>query len=115
MKRNLPLAFAMCATAAFATMVVVFSGLTATVTNSGLRVNFTASGLAASAPATFNARANATAVYGCYNRGGNNPNAGNKRTTVNGPVRGTTSSTSNASGVASGSISLAAPAAPGFS
>lgn len=115
MRRQLPLAFALTCASAFAAMAAVqFSNLSAAVTASGLQVNFTASGLQSSQSDTFTAAADATAVWGCFNRGGNQPNARNKRTTVNGHVTGTTTLNAGTNGTVSGAVRLRAPAAGAF-
>jgi hypothetical protein len=115
MKRNLPLVFGLACASAFAAMLAQFSDLSATVTASGLRVSFTASGLPQNTADTINATANATAVWGCFNRGGHNPNSKNKRTTVTRQVTGSASFTSNANGVIVGAVNLRAPGAGSFS
>jgi hypothetical protein len=115
MRRQLPLVFAFACASAFASMLAQFSNLSAAVTANGLRVSFTASGLPANTSDTFTATADARAVWGCFNRGGQNPNAQNKRTTVSGQVTGNATFTTNANGVVSGAVGLRAPSAGSFS
>jgi hypothetical protein len=115
MKRQLPMIFAMACATAYAAMAVQFGNLSAAATSSGLRVTFTASGLQANSSDTVTATADATAVWGCFNRGGNNPNAKNKRTTVNGQASGSATFTSGSNGSITGSVNLRAPSAGNFS
>lgn len=65
-----------------------FIKASATVDNSGnLACSFKEAGLGNVTTADVSCAANATAVYQCWNKGGNHPQAGNKET-VSGPVSG---------------------------
>jgi hypothetical protein len=115
MKRQIPMVLALACASAFAAMLAQFSNLSAAVTANGLRVSFTASGLPVNASDTFNATADAKAVWGCFNRGGHNPNAPNKHATATGQASGSGTFTSNGNGVVSGTVSLQAPSAGNLS
>src|SRR4051812_25866326 len=114
MKRSLPMVFALASATAFAA-VLTFSHVNATVTSDSLRIAFSVSGLPGNSTGVdIRATADASAVYGCFNRGGNNPRAAAKRTTVHSQVNGGTSLNIGPGGFAVGSITLQAPGAGGF-
>jgi hypothetical protein len=74
-----------------------------------LAVNFKIAGLGDNETITVTATADATAVYGCQNRGGNFP-SDPKKTTVSGPVSASGEFTSGQNGQVSGSLTLRPPA-----
>ena len=74
-----------------------------------LAVNFKIAGLGDNETITVTATADATAVYGCQNRGGNFP-SDPKKTTVSGPVSASGQFTSGQNGQVRGSLTLSPPA-----
>ena len=91
----------------------VKSGMTGTKAGSDLIVQFKEAGLQEGTTETIQATAQAEAVYQCINGGGKNPSAGNKHT-VNSEVSGETNVPVTSGGNISGSITLKAPGAGGF-
>lgn len=92
-----------------------FLNASATTDKSGnLVVTFKEAGLGTTSPTEqISVNADATAEYGCFNRGGNHPEAANKET-VSGPVSGSgTFPVRN--GQTTGSITVAPPDAGDFS
>ena len=114
MRKNLPLAFALLCATAFAAMAITFSNLSANVTNNGLVVTFTANGVPVNQQSKFSATADATATYGCFNRGGHNPHAANKQTTVNAHMRGMVTGLGTPSGTVRGTGNIPLPPAGNF-
>ncbi len=113
MKKTFPLLFAMAAASAFAYAIVLVAG-TVSVSGNGLDVNFGETGLVAGATTNYTLTADATVTYGCFNHGGHNPSAGNKRTTVHRSVSSTDTVTADASGGAAGSITDPIPGSGSF-
>src|ERR1041384_6126894 len=70
-----------------------------------LVVSFKEAGLGNNQNITYVASANATAVYACYNNGGNHPQATNKAT-VSGPVSASGTFSSGKNGSISASLTL---------
>jgi hypothetical protein len=78
-----------------------------------LVASFKVAGLGNNVEDTFTLTATATAVYQCFNNGGNHPKAGNKET-VTAPVSGTGTFSSGKNGTISNSISAGPPGPGGF-
>jgi hypothetical protein len=95
-------------TAVSAFAAVVFHDVSATINNQGaLVVSFDASGLGNVEDALATLTADATAQWGCFNRGGNHPQASNKET-VNATVEDQQTVPVH-NGRASGTLSAGAP------
>ena len=86
-------------------------GLDTQPIHGGLFVTFKEVGLGSNAGTNYLVTADATATYGCINRGSNHPKASNKET-VSGPVSASATFTSDANGNVSGAIAVA-PLSPG--
>ena len=93
-----------------------FINASATGPNSSgtLSVSFKEAGLGDNVSITYRASADATAVYACFNHGGNHPQASNKET-VSGPVSATSTFSSGKNGSISQSLTLSPPSAGSFS
>ena len=89
-----------------------FNSATATLSNDGkLAVSFKEAGLGSNANIDYLASANGTANYGCVNKGGNNPQATNKRAAT-GPVTAGATYASGKNGSISQTLTLVPPPAP---
>jgi len=89
-----------------------FTSSSGTLGNDGaLTIAFKEAGLGANLNINFIASADAAASWGCINKGGNNPQATNKRA-VSGPVSAYAVFASGKNGAISQSLSLKPPAAP---
>jgi hypothetical protein len=84
---------------------------TVSSTTGALVASFRVAGLGNNVSDTFTLTANASAVYQCFNNGGQHPQAGNKET-VTQPVTGTGTFSSGKNGSISNSVS-AGPPGPG--
>jgi hypothetical protein len=92
-----------------------FTNASASIQSSGnLKVSFKEAGLGNNQLVSFQATADATAVYACFNRGGNHPQATNK-TTVSGPVSGFGTFSSGQNGQIKQSLTLSPPGPGSFS
>jgi hypothetical protein len=85
----------------------------ANLSGANLVVSFKEAGLGTNQSITYEATADATAVYVCVNRGGGNPSASNK-TTVSGPVSATGTFSSGKNGQVTASLTLTPPGPGGF-
>ncbi len=82
------------------------------INNDGsLTVSWKEAGLGSNVLIDYAFTADATADYGCVNKGGNHPQASNKET-VQGPVSATGSFSSGKNGTIRGSLTIEAPAPP---
>jgi hypothetical protein len=92
-----------------------FNSASANVISNNLVLSWKEVGLGSESGAnvTYEAAADAAAVYQCFNNGGRHPQAGNK-TTVNTAVTGKGTFPVSKNGTISGSLTLEAPGAGGF-
>lgn len=85
-----------------------FMSTSATLQGATLHVEFREAGLGNNQTIDYIARADATAVYGCINRGGKNPSAANKRS-VEGNLAQPGSFSSGKNGSLRGQLDIAPP------
>lgn len=91
-----------------------FNKASAQLSGFSLVVSFTEAGLGNNQTINYLASADATAVYACFNGGGNHPKATNKAT-VSGPITAPGTFSSGKNGSISNSLTLSPPGPGGFS